>query len=98
MCGIISFPKKGGFIHSVIVYFFACSNSQYILLQIFSALYDYYPTEEDNGPGKGLAFHFGDILHGSDASDDEWWLVSKILSEDGEEGSGIIPSKAKYMK
>lgn len=64
---------------------------------VFRALYDYDPTK-DSGPSKGLAFNFGDILHVTNASDDEWWQARKILLDRREEGYGIIPSKKRYKK
>lgn len=40
------------------------------------ALFDYDPTKDDGLPSRGLPFHYGDILHVTNASDDEWWQVS----------------------
>jgi len=39
------------------------------------ALNDFDPTKDDNLPSRGLAFSFGDILHVTNACDDEWWQV-----------------------
>jgi len=39
------------------------------------ALNDFDPTKDDNLPSRGLAFQFGDILHVTNACDDEWWQV-----------------------
>lgn len=53
---------------------------------------------KDSGlPGRGLSFQFGDILHVTNASDDEWWQAKKILSSSGDEGLGIIPSKKRLV-
>ena len=53
----------------------------------------------DSGlPGPGLAFGFGDVLHVTNASDDEWWQARRVLSEGGEEGYGIVPSKRRVEK
>ena len=37
------------------------------------ALYDYDPSQDDGLPSRGLGFYYGDILHVTNASDDEWW-------------------------
>ncbi len=37
------------------------------------ALFDYDPSKDDGLPSRGLAFSYGDILHVTNASDDEWW-------------------------
>ena len=61
------------------------------------ALFDYDPTKDSGLPSRGLAFRYGDILHVTNASDDEWWQA-KRLSPDGEgEDIGIIPSKKRYI-
>jgi hypothetical protein len=44
------------------------------------ALNDFDPTKDDNLPSRGLAFQFGDILHVTNACDDEWWQVRFILN------------------
>jgi disks large protein 1 len=60
------------------------------------ALFDYDPTRDDGLPSRGLAFSYGDILHVTNASDDEWWQARKVLPN-GEEAAvlGIVPSKVK---
>jgi len=40
------------------------------------ALNDFDPTRDDNLPSRGLAFSFGDVLHVTNACDEEWWQVS----------------------
>ncbi len=42
------------------------------------ALNDFDPTKDDNLPSRGLAFSFGDILHVTNACDDEWWQVRRM--------------------
>lgn len=37
------------------------------------ALFDYDPIRDDGLPSRGLPFRYGDILHVTNASDDEWW-------------------------
>ena len=34
--------------------------------------------QDDGLPSRGLGFNYGDILHVTNASDDEWWQVRKI--------------------
>lgn len=36
-------------------------------------MFDYDPTKDSGLPSRGLAFKYGDILHVTNASDDEWW-------------------------
>ncbi len=43
------------------------------------ALNDFDPTKDDNLPSRGLAFQFGDILHVTNACDDEWWQVIQFF-------------------
>ncbi|KAG1683813.1 Disks large 1 tumor suppressor protein [Nymphon striatum] len=63
------------------------------------ALFDYDPTKDSGLPSRGLLFQFGDILHVTNASDDEWWQAKKFLpSGEEESGYGIIPSKRRYER
>ena len=39
------------------------------------ALFEYDPHKDDGLPSRGLGFNYGDILHVTNASDDEWWQV-----------------------
>ena len=49
-------------------------------------------------PSRGLPFHYSDILHVTNASDDEWWQARKLAPEgDDDAGLGIIPSKGRYV-
>lgn len=63
------------------------------------ALFDYDPTKDSGLPSKGLPFRFGDILHITNASDDEWWQARRVL-ENGQDDltHGIIPSKKRIEK
>ena len=63
----------------------------------FRALFDYDPSKDSGLPSKGLQFHYGDILHVTNASDDEWWQAKRITAEGEEEGMGIIPSKQRFV-
>ena len=62
------------------------------------ALFDYDPSKDDGLPSRGLAFSHGDILHVTNASDDEWWQARKVLPNGEEAGLGIIPSKERWER
>ncbi|ELU16460.1 hypothetical protein CAPTEDRAFT_217798 [Capitella teleta] len=62
------------------------------------ALFDYDPTKDSGLPGRGLVFKYGDILHVTNASDDEWWQARKLLPEGEDEGLGIVPSKRRVER
>ncbi|XP_065575663.1 discs large homolog 1-like protein isoform X4 [Artemia franciscana] len=62
------------------------------------ALFDYDPIKDDGLPSRGLAFRYGDILHVTNASDDEWWQARRVLPEGQEEGLGIIPSRKRWER
>ena len=36
---------------------------------------NYFSFKDDGLPSRGLCFNYGDILHVTNASDDEWWQV-----------------------
>ncbi|EDV29598.1 uncharacterized protein TRIADDRAFT_63520 [Trichoplax adhaerens] len=58
-----------------------------------------YDKNNDSGlPSQGLSFNFGDILHITNASDDEWWQASLVNWNSSEEGRGIIPSKKRVER
>lgn len=54
--------------------------------------------KDDGLPSRGLAFHYGDILHVTNASDDEWWQAKRVLSTGDEQGIGIVPSKRRWER
>lgn len=62
------------------------------------ALFDYDPSKDDGLPSRGLSFSYGDILHVTNASDDEWWQARKVLPNGEEAGLGIIPSKLRWER
>jgi len=62
------------------------------------ALFDYDPMKDDGLPSRGLAFHYGDILHVTNASDDEWWQARRVLNTGDEQGMGIVPSKKRWER
>ncbi|XP_045447635.1 disks large 1 tumor suppressor protein [Melitaea cinxia] len=61
------------------------------------ALFDYDPIRDDGLPSRGLPFRYGDILHVTNASDDEWWQARRLDSTDPE-AVGIIPSKRRWER
>lgn len=62
------------------------------------ALFDYDPSKDSGLPGKGLTFHYGDILHVTNASDDEWWQAKRVNIDGQEEDLGIVPSKKRVER
>lgn len=44
------------------------------------ALFEYDPHKDDGLPSRGLGFNYGDILHVTNASDDEWWQVEILFN------------------
>ena len=62
-------------------------------------MFDYDPNKDDGLPSRGLPFHYGDILHVVNASDDEWWQARRVIVATGEEhGIGIIPSRHRWER
>ncbi|KAF6025363.1 hypothetical protein EB796_016330 [Bugula neritina] len=62
------------------------------------ALFDYDPTKDSGLPSRGLAFKYGDILHVTNASDDEWWQGKVICPKGNADTTGIIPSKQRVER
>ncbi|XP_055682469.1 disks large 1 tumor suppressor protein isoform X2 [Lutzomyia longipalpis] len=62
------------------------------------ALFDYDPNRDDGLPSRGLPFKHGDVLHVTNASDDEWWQARRVLGDGEEEGIGIVPSKRRWER
>lgn len=54
--------------------------------------------KDDGLPSRGLAFQYGDILHVTNASDDEWWQARRVLATGDEQGMGIVPSKRRWER
>lgn len=62
------------------------------------SLFDYDPTKDEGIPSRGLHFRFGDVLHLTNASDEEWWQARKVLLQ-GEEGEmGLVPSRSRWER
>ncbi|XP_049312167.1 disks large 1 tumor suppressor protein isoform X6 [Bactrocera dorsalis] len=62
------------------------------------ALFDYDPNRDDGLPSRGLPFRHGDILHVTNASDDEWWQARRVLGDSEDEQIGIVPSKRRWER
>ncbi|KAG8181355.1 hypothetical protein JTE90_007762 [Oedothorax gibbosus] len=63
------------------------------------ALFEYDPSKDSGLPSRGLSFVFGDVLHVTNASDDEWWQARKVLhSGEEDQTMGIIPSKKRVER
>lgn len=63
----------------------------------YRSLIDYDPSRDSGLPSRGLPFCHADILHVTNASDDEWWQAKRINVLGQEEGLGIIPSKLRLV-
>ena len=60
------------------------------------ALFDYDPAKDSGLPSRGIPFQHGDIMHVTNASDDDWWQARKVAPEgEHDAGLGIIPSKKR---
>lgn len=62
------------------------------------ALFDYDKHRDSALPSQGLSFNYGDILHVTNASDEEWWQAVKLSIEGEEEEKGVIPSKKRVER
>ncbi|TRY98744.1 hypothetical protein DNTS_007687 [Danionella cerebrum] len=62
------------------------------------ALFDYERAKDSGLPSQGLSFHYGDILHVINASDDEWWQARRVTPEGDSEEMGVIPSKRRVER
>lgn len=67
-------------------------------IRFLRALFDYDPNKDDGLPSRGLAFRYGEILHVTNASDDEWWQARRVTPQGEEEGLGIIPSRRRWER
>uniref|UniRef100_A0A8D2L1R5 Discs large MAGUK scaffold protein 3 n=1 Tax=Varanus komodoensis TaxID=61221 RepID=A0A8D2L1R5_VARKO len=62
------------------------------------ALFDYDRARDSCLPSQGLSFSYGDILHVTNASDDEWWQARLVTPRGESEQIGVIPSKKRVEK
>ena len=67
-------------------------------LSTFRTLFNYDPNKDDGLPSHGLAFRYGEILHVTNASDDEWWQARRVTALGEEEALGIIPSRKRWER
>ena len=79
--------------YTVSIIILCCSPKRTLYVR---ALFEYDPHKDDGLPSRGLMFNYGDILHVTNASDDEWWQARKLLPNGEEAGLGIIPSKQRW--
>ena len=63
----------------------------------YRALFDFDPSKDSSLPGKGLSFKHGDVLHVTNAGDEEWWQARMLVGDLIEQGVGIIPSKTRLF-
>ncbi|CAD6185539.1 unnamed protein product [Caenorhabditis auriculariae] len=67
--------------------------------QYVRALFDFDPSQVSAvPPHRTMTFHYGDILHIINTSDDEWWTARKVLDNNEESQEGVIPSKKRVEK
>uniref|UniRef100_A0A8C8RFY4 Discs large MAGUK scaffold protein 4 n=1 Tax=Pelusios castaneus TaxID=367368 RepID=A0A8C8RFY4_9SAUR len=59
------------------------------------ALFDYDKTKDCGFLSQALSFHFGDVLHVVDASDDEWWQARRVHPDGEGDDIGFVPSKRR---
>ncbi|XP_069495953.1 disks large homolog 2 isoform X4 [Ambystoma mexicanum] len=62
------------------------------------AMFDYDKSKDSGLPSQGLSFKYGDILHVTNASDDEWWQARRAMLEGDSEEMGVIPSKRRVER
>jgi len=62
------------------------------------SLFDYDPTKDEGIPSRGLPFKFGDILHVTNASDEEWWQARRVLQTGDDGEMGLVPSRARWER
>lgn len=67
-------------------------------MNIFRSLFDYDPTKDEGIPSRGLGFKFGDILHVTNASDEDWWQARRVLPQGDEGEMGLVPSRTRWEK
>ena len=62
------------------------------------SLFDYDPSKDEGIPSRGLSFRFGDILHVTNASDEEWWQARRVLNQTDEGELGLVPSRSRWER
>uniref|UniRef100_A0A6Q2X3B1 Discs, large homolog 4a (Drosophila) n=1 Tax=Esox lucius TaxID=8010 RepID=A0A6Q2X3B1_ESOLU len=61
------------------------------------ALFDYDKTSDCGLLSQALGFNFGEVLHVTDCSDEEWWTARRLGPQGELEDVGYIPSKRRYI-
>lgn len=69
-----------------------------MVIVFYRALFDYDPSRDDGLPTRGLSFKHGDILHVTNASDDEWWQAKRVIGDTEEDIIGVIPSRRRWER
>ncbi|XP_062311343.1 disks large homolog 4-like isoform X2 [Osmerus eperlanus] len=62
------------------------------------ALLDYDPGLDGGALSQALGFSFGEVLHVSDCSDEDWWQARRLNHQGELEGLGYIPSKHRLER
>uniref|UniRef100_A0A6Q2XDV8 Discs, large homolog 4a (Drosophila) n=1 Tax=Esox lucius TaxID=8010 RepID=A0A6Q2XDV8_ESOLU len=62
------------------------------------ALFDYDKTSDCGLLSQALGFNFGEVLHVTDCSDEEWWTARRLGPQGELEDVGYIPSKRRVER
>ncbi|KAK6290788.1 hypothetical protein J4Q44_G00388130 [Coregonus suidteri] len=62
------------------------------------ALFDYDKTADCGLLSQALGFNFGEVLHVTDCSDEEWWTARRLGQQGQLEELGYIPSKHRVER
>ena len=47
------------------------------IIALHRSMFDYDPSKDEGIPSRGLFFKFGDVIHVTNASDEDWWQVNR---------------------
>uniref|UniRef100_A0A6Q2Z9C2 Discs, large homolog 4a (Drosophila) n=1 Tax=Esox lucius TaxID=8010 RepID=A0A6Q2Z9C2_ESOLU len=76
-----------------------CTSCQCIPLScLCRALFDYDKTSDCGLLSQALGFNFGEVLHVTDCSDEEWWTARRLGPQGELEDVGYIPSKRRVER
>ena len=67
-----------------------------VCVWVCRALLDYDPGLDGGAVSQALGFTFGEVLHVSDCSDEDWWQGRRLNHQGELEELGYIPSKHRY--
>ncbi|KAL0970758.1 hypothetical protein UPYG_G00246930 [Umbra pygmaea] len=62
------------------------------------ALFDYDKTSDCGLLSQALSFNFGEVLHVTDCSDEDWWTARRLGPQGELEDVGYIPSKRRVER